>query len=100
MDDDQLDDQLIARYLATLAAEREAWGAVKGCLPGSSDYDAVKWQGWRQAVRASDEARRALPCLSGFTGGPPAGTVQAAKCTGAFVRGDELSAASGQRLTA
>lgn len=73
-----MDDQLIARYLATLAAEREAWEAVKGCLPGSSDYDAVKWQAWRQAVRASDEARRAAPCLSGFTGGPPAGPPTAA----------------------
>ena len=61
-----MDDHQIASYLATLAVERKAWEAVEDCLPGSSTFDVVKWEAWRQAVKASDEARRALPLPSPF----------------------------------
>ena len=65
-----MDDHQIASYLATLAVERKAWEAVEDCLPGSRRFDMAKWVAWRQAVKASDEARRALPLPSPVASSP------------------------------
>jgi signal transduction histidine kinase len=47
-------------YAAALAEEQAAWKALGGRRPGAADFEAHAWQGWRDAVRRSTEARLAL----------------------------------------
>lgn len=47
-------------YAAALADEQAAWRALGGRQPGAADFDLYAWQGWRDAVRRSSEARMAL----------------------------------------
>src|SRR5690349_9340732 len=43
-------------YAAAMAAERNAWEAVRARLPGSPDFNHELWRRWRVAVSAADEA--------------------------------------------
>lgn len=47
-------------FNTAVAAERAAWEKVQGHLPGTETYDPVLWQAWREAVAASDAARKIL----------------------------------------
>lgn len=46
----------LEQYATALALERAAWDDVRGRLPGSSSFDAQRWQRWRAAVEAADQA--------------------------------------------
>lgn len=45
---------------AAIEAEREAWRAVRGHLPGTPDHDPRLWEAWRAAMRRCEEARKVL----------------------------------------
>jgi hypothetical protein len=47
-------------YNDAIQKEQDAWAALNGRLPGSSDYDPDAWQAWRDAVAQADKARGAL----------------------------------------
>ena len=44
-------------YKAAVDAERAAWLALRGHLPGSPDFDSTLWQQWQAAVQLADGAR-------------------------------------------
>jgi hypothetical protein len=44
----------VAALAALYEAERLAWLAVAGNLPGSPSFDAVKWDRWVIAVKAAN----------------------------------------------
>lgn len=46
----------LEQYATAVALERAAWDEVRGKLPGSSSFDAERWQRWREAVEAADQA--------------------------------------------
>lgn len=46
----------LEEYATALALERAAWNAVRGSLPGSAGFDQERWQCWRKAVEAADQA--------------------------------------------
>ena len=48
------------QYQQAIEAERAAFDAMKGSLPGHAQIDVDKWQAWQAAVRSSDEARQAM----------------------------------------
>jgi hypothetical protein len=50
----------LAEFIAACTIERAAWDRVKDHLPGTATFDRVGWDEWRNAVRDSDAARRAL----------------------------------------
>jgi hypothetical protein len=43
-----------------IVAERAAWEALQGHLPGTPEYDPRSWEAWRRAVRDADAARKRL----------------------------------------
>ena len=47
-------------YQEAMDAERAAWLALKGALPGSPNFDQSKWDAWQIALRRSDAARKAM----------------------------------------
>ena len=46
----------LEQYATALVLERAAWDAVRGSLPGSPGFDQERWQCWRKAVEAADQA--------------------------------------------
>jgi len=61
-------EELRHAWEASLVTEREAWEKVKDKLPGSPKYDEGLWDKWRAAVKASDDARKAM--IAGIDGKP------------------------------
>lgn len=47
-------------YQEAVEAERSAWAALNGGLPGKQNFNQDKWDLWRTALRRSDEARKAM----------------------------------------
>jgi hypothetical protein len=48
----------IDEYAKAIAAEQEAWEAVKDRLPGSPGYSKELWELWRDAAQRANAMRR------------------------------------------
>lgn len=56
-------------WQAACHAEREAWQAVQGSLPGSAQYDPAAWGRWVDALHKANVALQA--CLQAPLRRPP-----------------------------
>ena len=57
---------------AAIAAERDAWQAVKDRLPETVSHKEAEWQTWLAAVQRCREARTALDRAAPVAAGPGA----------------------------
>jgi hypothetical protein len=52
--------QAFELYQEAAEAERAAWEALRGALPGDPDFDQAQWDAWQLALRRTDKARKAM----------------------------------------